>query len=67
MRNAQNQFYDVGGRRLFLTSEECAAYLEAAQKADPPIRTLCELVHWTSCLVSEALAVTRRVAKTHHA
>jgi integrase len=56
------QLYDTQGRRLYLSSAERDAFLEAAMKADRPIRTLCSVLHYTGCRVSEALAlIPRRV------
>jgi integrase/recombinase XerD len=54
------QLYDREGRRLYLTAAERDAFLEAATKADKPIRTLCSVLYYTGCRISEALALTPR-------
>jgi integrase/recombinase XerD len=54
------QLYDPEGRRLYLTAAERDAFLEAATKADRPIRTLCSVLYYTGCRISEALALTPR-------
>jgi integrase/recombinase XerD len=54
------QLYDARGRRLYLTSAERDAFLEAAMLADRPIRTLCSVLYYTGCRISEALALIPR-------
>ena len=54
------QLYDTQGRRLSLTSAERDAFLNAATQADRPIRTLCSVLYYTGCRISEALALTAR-------
>ena len=54
------QLYDTQGRRLYLTSAERDAFLDAATQADRPIRTLCSVLYYTGCRISEALALTAR-------
>jgi integrase len=54
------QLYDPQGRRLYLTSAERDAFLAAARQADRPIRTLCAILYYTGCRISEALALTPR-------
>jgi hypothetical protein len=48
------------GRRLYLTAVERQAFLEAAAKAPRPVRTLCGVLTYTGCRVSEALSRRRR-------
>lgn len=50
--------YDPQGNRLYLTADERAAFMDAASKAERPVRTLCSVLHFTGCRISEALAVT---------
>ena len=50
--------YDPQGNRLYLTADERAAFMAAASKAERPVRTLCSVLHFTGCRISEALAVT---------
>jgi integrase len=52
--------YDSEGRRLYLTSAERDAFLDAATQADRPVRTLCAVLYYTGCRISEALALTPR-------
>ena len=49
---------DTNGNRLYLTREERAAFLKASLTADPPVRTLCGVLHHTGCRISEALELT---------
>ena len=50
--------FDPQGRRLYLTGEERAAFLDAAARAPRNVRSLCLTLHYTGCRVSEALALT---------
>jgi integrase/recombinase XerD len=50
--------HDRQGHRLYLTTEERAAFLAAAQHFPREVRTFCVLLHDTGCRVSEALALT---------
>ena len=52
------QLNDPHGKRLYLTAEERAAFMAAARKAAPEVRTLCAVLHDTGCRVSELLEVT---------
>ncbi len=52
--------YDPQGNRLYLTPGERAVFLAAASRADRPVRTLCGVLHFTGCRISEALALTPR-------
>ena len=54
------QLYDAQGRRLYLSAAERDAFLIAATQADRPIRTLCSVLCYTGCRISEALALTGR-------
>jgi integrase/recombinase XerD len=54
------QLYDPQGRRLYLTAAERDAFLYAATQADRPIRTLCNVLYYTGCRISEALVLTPR-------
>jgi integrase len=54
------ELYDREGRRLYLTAAEREAFVEAAAKADRPICTLCSVLYYTGCRISEALALTPR-------
>ena len=50
--------YDTQGRRLYLTVDKRRAFIGSAATADPPVRTLCTVLHDTGCRISEALALT---------
>ncbi len=52
------ELFDTQGRRLYLTAEERAAFLDAAKDADRYVRTFCLALHYTGCRISEALALT---------
>ena len=54
------ELLDPQGRRLYLTAAERAAFLAASAKAPRAVRTLCLVLHYTGCRVSEALALTPR-------
>jgi integrase len=50
--------HDRKGHRLYLTAEERAAFLAAAQHFPREVRTFCVLLHDTGCRISEALSLT---------
>jgi integrase len=50
--------FDQGGRRKYLTSEERKAFLKAAETAPDTVRTFCNVLAFTGCRISEALALT---------
>ncbi|UTW59513.1 tyrosine-type recombinase/integrase [Kordiimonas sp. SCSIO 12603] len=50
--------YNAQGKRLYLTQDERQAFFEAAQKQPEKVRTLCQLLYYTGCRVSEALNLT---------
>ena len=41
------QLHDRTGKRLYLTADERAAFMAAARKAAPEVRTLCAALHDT--------------------
>lgn len=49
---------DREGRRKYLTAEERGAFLAAAEKASRAVRTLCLVLAYTGCRISEALDLT---------
>jgi integrase len=49
------QLYDREGRRKYLTADERQAFLRAAEKAPRQVRTLCLVLAFTGCRISEAL------------
>lgn len=49
--------YDLQGNRLYLTKTEREAFLKAAAKAPREVRSFCEVLHFTGCRISEALAL----------
>jgi integrase/recombinase XerD len=58
--NDTTYLYDALGRRLYLTSGEREAFFRTALGHDRPVRTLCSLLYYTGCRLSEALHVTPR-------
>lgn len=50
--------YDGQGHRKYLTADERAAFLNAAQDAPREMRTLCIVLAYGGCRISEALALT---------
>jgi len=50
--------YAEDGKRKYLTKDERAAFLKAAEKADREVRTFCATMAYSGCRVSEALALT---------
>jgi len=55
---AHLDLHDAQGRRKYLTAEERWRFLEAAEQADRETRTLCYVLTYTGCRISEALALT---------
>lgn len=52
--------YDVEGNRKYLTQSERGAFLEAASRLPPEVRTFCLTLAYTGARVSEVLALTPR-------
>ena len=50
--------FDAKGRRKYLTQKERGSFLSAAEKAAREVRTLCSVLVYTGCRISEALALT---------
>jgi len=50
--------YDLTGHRKYLTNDERAAFLSAAELAPREVRTFCGMLVYTGCRISEALALT---------
>lgn len=50
--------HDAAGARKYLTAEERARFLVAADAAPRAVRALCHTLAWSGCRVSEALALT---------
>ena len=55
--NATNPLYDKRGKRLYLTSAERDAFLAASADAAREVRTFCNVLYYTGCRISEALAL----------
>ena len=51
------QLFDLRGRRKYLTEHERDRFLKAARSAPPPDRAFCEILAYTGCRLSEALAL----------
>lgn len=56
----QNQLKDSKGNRLYLIRDERAAFLAAAAQAERITKSLCMVLHFTGCRISEALEITPR-------
>jgi integrase len=54
----QWQVFDEAGRRKYLSAEERARFLKAADCFAPAARALCYVLAYSGCRVSEALALT---------
>lgn len=52
------RLYGPDGGRKYLTAEERAAFLKAAERADREVRTFCGVLTYAGCRISEALALT---------
>lgn len=52
------QLYDPAGRRKYLTAAEREAFLTAAGRAPRHVRTLCLVLAYTGCRITEALELT---------
>src|SRR4051794_1643269 len=54
-----NTLYDRNGQRKYLTPAERDAFLKVADEADVrEVRTFCDMLAYTGCRISEALALT---------
>lgn len=58
MKSMSGQLFDTDGQRKYLTADEREAFLKAAERAPRDVRTLCGVLAFTGCRVSEALALT---------
>jgi len=59
--NVPNQeLCDKQGRRKYFTSDERQSFLEASSKAAREVRTFCNVLLYTGCRISEALALTTK-------
>lgn len=54
------RLWDTEGRRLYLSADERARFLEAAAHEGREDRVYCHLLHFTGCRASEALELTPR-------
>ena len=52
------QLYDRNGRRKYLCESELARFNNALRKIDTPTRVFCQLIIFSGCRISEALAIT---------
>lgn len=50
--------YDPDGNRLYLNTHERTAFLQAASASQREIRSFCEVLHFSGCRISEALALS---------
>lgn len=49
--------YDLAGSRLYLNKGERTAFMDAASTAPREVRSFCEVLNFTGCRLSEALAL----------
>lgn len=56
--HAELGLYDSRGHRKYLTPHERTAFLSAAEDTPRDVRTLCGLLAYTGCRLSEALLLT---------
>jgi integrase len=52
------QIHDAAGRRKYLSADEGARFLQAADRLPPSMRAFCLVLVFAGCRVSEALALT---------
>ena len=52
------QLHTLDGARKYLTASERTAFLQEADRADREVRTLCMVLAYAGCRLSEALALT---------
>ena len=57
MKNTYS-LYNAQGGRLYLTLDERKAFFEATERQRDKVKTLCQLLYYTGCRVSEALNLT---------
>ena len=55
---SEMRLFDIDGRRLYLNTDERAAFLKAAAMIDPEQRAFAEMLHYSGCRISEALELT---------
>jgi site-specific recombinase XerD len=55
---SEMRLFDDTGHRLYINAEEREAFLNAARQLDPEQRTLCEVLCFTGCRITEALELT---------
>ena len=53
-----NLSHTLRGQRKYLTQHERDRFLKAARSAPTPVRAVCEILSYTGCRLSEALALT---------
>ena len=52
------QIVDTEGHRLYLTKQETESFLAAAATEEGPVKTLCAVMAYTGCRLSEARTLT---------
>ena len=57
MKNTYS-LYNAQGKRLYLTLGERKAFFKASKHQPDNVRTLCQLLYYTGCRISEALNLT---------
>lgn len=57
---SENALFDDEGNRLYLNADERAAFLDAARTAEQSLKSLCHVLHYSGCRISEALELSVR-------
>ncbi len=57
MKNVYS-LYNAQGKRLYLTLDERKAFFDTSKTQPDKVKTLCQLLYYTGCRVSEALNLT---------
>lgn len=53
----ETRLFDARGRRKYVDTREARRFLAVAADEEPTVRLFCELLHYSGCRISEALAV----------
>ena len=55
---SEMRLHDIQGNRLYLNADERSAFLAAARKHPPDVRTFAGTLTFTGCRISEALEIS---------
>lgn len=59
-RDETSSLFDEAGRRKYLNADERCRFLAASRNVAPPLRYLCDHLHYTGCRPSEAMSLCWR-------